>query len=532
LPVNTEILKLTLQAEVLRAGTARAPLVAASAALCYTSSMSQRRILLLAAILAFGSLSGESANPPSSDAAKAALRKAADFLMSISTEGGYLWRYSADLRERRGEEKATATQIWVQHPGTPSVGMAFLDAYEATRDEHYLNAARAAAMALVRGQLESGGWAYVVEFDPQARNRWEYHVDVSKGGSKPARRNNGSTFDDDNTQGALRFLMAFLDAATNRSGGELESIRKAMDFGLEKMIEAQYPNGAWPQRYDGQPRDPRKYPVRPARFPKSYPRAWPGSDYGGYYTLNDHTQSDCIRTMLEAHRRSGERKYLDAARKGGEFLILAQLPEPQPGWAQQYNFDVEPTWARAFEPPAVCSNESGGAVRMLIRLFIETGDEKFMQPIPAFIAWLKRSQIDTNRWARCYELGSNKPIYGDRDGKIHYTLAEISAERQRGYRWEHDFGIPWTIASYERVRSEGREKALAEQRPRNRRPPSSPSEIAGILESQDSEGRWLTAGWIEMQLFVDNIEKLSSYLRANLTKSAGSTNAQVTQMAL
>ena len=47
--------------------------------------------------------------------------------------------------------------------------------------------------------------------------------------------------------------------------------------------------------------------------------------------------------MLEAFHRLGDDTYLEAAKRGGDFLVLAQLPEPQPGWAQQYNFDMEIT---------------------------------------------------------------------------------------------------------------------------------------------------------------------------------------------
>ena len=56
---------------------------------------------------------------------RAALAKAATFLQSISTHGGYVGIYSHDLQQRYGEglyEKARAEEIWVQPPGTPSVG--------------------------------------------------------------------------------------------------------------------------------------------------------------------------------------------------------------------------------------------------------------------------------------------------------------------------------------------------------------------------------------------------------------------------
>jgi hypothetical protein len=452
------------------------------------------------------------ADAPSRDQVKAALRKATDYLASISTEGGYLWRYSEDLQQRRGEEVATPTQIWVQPPGTPSLGMAFLAAYRATGDERHFAAAEGAARALLRGQLESGGWNYLIEFDPVARARWTYRTDSKQAGAASGRRNNTTTFDDDNTQSALRFLLAFLDAGTHQPPEKLKPVREALLYGLEKTLAAQYPIGAWPQRHAGTPPDPARHPVRPARSPENWPRTWPNANYGGYYTLNDQTQRDCIRTLLEAYKQLGDHRCLEAAKKGGEFLILARLPEPQPAWAQQYNPDMEPAWARAFEPPALCSNESGGAMRTLVDLYLETGDETFLKPIPAFIAWLKRSQLTTNRWARFYELGSNKPIYGDRDGKIHYTLAEISEERQRGYAWEGSFGIPEAIAYYEAVRGQGRERYLAARRELENRSRPSVDEVARVLSQQDEKGRWLTGGWIEMRRFVANMELLADYL--------------------
>ena len=73
------------------------------------------------------------------------------FRTKVATNGGYLWKYSLDFKQRAGEGKATPTQVWVQPPGTPAVGVVFLDAYNATGDKTYLEAARDAAMALVWG---------------------------------------------------------------------------------------------------------------------------------------------------------------------------------------------------------------------------------------------------------------------------------------------------------------------------------------------------------------------------------------------
>ena len=125
-------------------------------------------IPILLVILQLTPLPVRAAESGTATSARAALTKATVYLRSISTEGGYLWKYSLDLKQRAGETKATATQVWIQPPGTPTVGLAFLRAYAATKDSAHLDAARAVASALAQGQLESGGWDYLIEFAPSA----------------------------------------------------------------------------------------------------------------------------------------------------------------------------------------------------------------------------------------------------------------------------------------------------------------------------------------------------------------------------
>ena len=474
---------------------------------------------LLAGIAALIAITGgASASEPLAGQAREALVRATAFMRSISTEGGYLWQYSKDLKQRRGETEATASQIWIQPPGTPSMGMAFLHAYEVTKDERYLQAAQAAAAALARSQQESGGWGYKFDFDPDKSRGWYCRTDKGKiTEAQAAKRRNDSTFDDNNTQSALRFLMAFVAVTKGRTDPQVLEIRQALEYGLAKMLEAQYPNGAWPQRYDGKPRDAEQYPVKPASIPKDYPREYSEQNYMRHYTLNDSAQFDCIYTMFDAHKRFGKPEYLEAAKKGGNFLILAQLPSPQAAWAQQYNANMEPAWARAFEPAAVCAGESAGAIHCLVDLYLETGDEKYLKPIPTAIEWYQRSQLEPNRWARFYELGTNTPIYGDRDGKIHYRLDEISMERRGGYSWQGSYGTG-AIAYYETVRKTGRDGYLAklkrDEATPKRSTPSLESSVKTIIASLDDEGRWLNRDRIETRLFIRNAGVLCNYLEA------------------
>jgi len=458
--------------------------------------------------------------------AEAAMVRATAFMQSIAAEGGYLWRYSEDLKERAGEGKATATQIWIQPPGTPTMGMAFLRAFDATKDARYLNAARGVAHALARGQLESGGWDYSVDFDPKKFPLSYRRTDKDKlAPDEAAKRRNTSTFDDDNTQSALRFLMAFVEAAKDNT-----EIRTAMEYGLVKMLEAQYPNGAWPQRYDGKPRNPSDFPVKRAQYPKDYPRTYPKINYAGHYTFNDNSIHDCIGVMLEAYRRFGKAEHLAAAKKAGDFMILAQMPEPQPAWAQQYNANMEPAWARAFEPPAVTGGESVGVIRGLIELYLETGDGKYLNPIPPALAWYKRSALAPNTWARYYELQTNKPIYGDRDGKIYYRVEDISEERQHGYSWKGSYGVEAARALYERVTSEGRDAYLKSRELHKRKKSAKKSlepRVDKIIAALDAQGRWMTEGKfekkvkglefdrrIETTVFIANMRLLSDYIEA------------------
>ena len=480
---------------------------------------------------------------PAPEIVRQSLRRAVAYLRSIATDGGYVWVYSPDLSRRAGESITDANHIWFQPPGTPSVGMAFLRAYRATGEEPFLAAAEAVAGAVRRAQLDSGGWHYSADMKHPERNRDGLLDYKGRAAAERMERDTinplytiTSVYDDDNTQSVVRFLLA-CDAVGN-DGGRTPNpeIRATLLKALDGMLWAQYPNGAWPEQYDGRPRDPALHPIVPARFPVVARTRWPGDhSYTRYYTLNDNVPRQCIATLLEAWRQLGDARYLAAARRGGDFLVLAQLPAPQRGWAQQYDFEMEPAWARVFEPPAVSTFESGGALQALMTLHLETGDPRYLEPIAPALRWLERSTSGKDEWARLNEFKTNRPIYGDVDGAIHYDLATVSPKRRTGYGWHGSFHLPEIIAECHELLRLGRDDYRARQAAK----PTARSDhgtagrkVNAVIRALDADGRWITDGKfqknaplervISTKVFITNVNVLCDYLES-LKLSAGRT---------
>lgn len=342
-----------------------------------------------------------------------AIQKAVNFYRShVSVHGGSVYRVSADLSKREGEAKVGAQEAWIQPPATPTVGLTYLQAWQMTGLDIFSESMREVTEALIRGQLESGGWSENIEFDPAKRGRYAYRVDSVDGQQK---RHNRTTFDDNKSQSALRFLMLldrelqFQDAA----------VHEAARYALDAFQRAQYPNGAWPQRYSEFP-DPNT-PVRPARFPADWNRTYEKVSYTHFYTLNDNTVCDLIELMLTTHDVYKEPQWLQSAKRGGDFLLLAQLPEPQPGWAQQYDLEMEPMWARKFEPPAITGSESQRVIDTLMTLYDRTGDQKYLEPVPRALEYYRSLLLLSGQLARFYELGTDRPLYFTRDYRLVYT---------------------------------------------------------------------------------------------------------------
>lgn len=461
---------------------------------------------------------------PSREEVLRAMRKAVDFYVNrVSTGGGYHYYYTADLSFGRSESAAGPTQIEFQREATPLVAMTYLEAYDATGDRFYLDAARRAGDAYLRGQLCSGGWDYKVEFDPAKRGAFQYRADNNCGSDK-----NGVTNLDDNvTQSAVRFLMR-LDRAL---GFQDPAIHEAVQFALDRLLAAQYPIGAWPQRFREIP-DHSRFPVRRASYPETWSREWPGPDYQQHYTLNDNTLADAIDMMLEAARIYKDPRYLASAEKGGQFLLLAQMPDPQPAWAQQYDQNMHPAWARVFEPPAVTGGESESATRILMTLYRETGDRKYLEPIPRALDYLKRSilppverfvearaRVKGPVLARFYELRTNRPLYITKGSRV--AAAGLGSRFLDGYQLSYDdssvithYGVlvsgSWLADVEQEYRALLQKKPEELRRPERltglspwlerARPARSRAELAPkvreVIDGMDARGAWVTEGVI------------------------------------
>ena len=135
------------------------------------------------------------------------------------------------------------------------------------------------------------------------------------------KKRNTTTFDDNKSQSACRFLMN-LDQSL---AFEDDAIHEAVMYALNAFCKAQYANGAWPQRYTHFTSAKSKGTSLRASFPKDWPRKYPAEKYGEYYTLNDQSICDTIMLMLDAWFIYEDPRYLTAAQRGGDFPHLGTV---------------------------------------------------------------------------------------------------------------------------------------------------------------------------------------------------------------
>ena len=232
----------------------------------------------------------------------------------------------------------------------------------------------------------------------------------------------------------------------------IQKYRTACEKGLKFILSAQYPNGGWPQYYP---------------LEKGYSRHITFND-GAYIgvmeVLKKIITNDTNYSFLNKNLRG---KVALAYQKGIDCILKSQIvcKGRLTAWCQQHDeVSLKPAWARAFEPPCICNGESAGIVLFLIG--IDHPDQKIITSVQAAVKWFQDSKIlitkvetvqatpeksiyktsTTDRivvidslaspiWTRYYELETERPMFSDRNGKILYSLSEVSRERRSGYGW-------------------------------------------------------------------------------------------------
>ena len=196
------------------------------------------------------------------------------------------------------------------------------------------------------------------------------------------------------------------------------------------------------------------------------------------------------------------------------------MPQPQPAWAQQYNFQMQPVWARKFEPPAVAGRESQDVIAALMKISIATGDRKYLQPVPAALRYLQSSALPDGRLARYYELQSNKPLYMSRAGDV-YSLTYDDSDLPSHYGWKVENRVSELQSEFDRL-AVGELTASTQPVPSLKR-------VRQILDELDDQGRWVTTfhgekligqqkfrsgqQYLSSERFSDNLRLLSHYLQ-------------------
>lgn len=222
---------------------------------------------------------------------------------------------------------------------------------------------------------------------------------------------------------------------------------KSAEKGIEYLLSMQYENGGFPQY-----------------FPNS-------AIYRKQVTYNDNAMINALTILYNvAEGKEGfdvigqklKEKSKIAVQKGLDCILKTQVI--QNGklsiWADQYNeVTLVPEKARAFEPMSLATGESVGILKFLMMQPVTPEIEK---SIRFAVQWFDESRIKDHTyqvsregekairtlskkegssvWARFYDIPTNKPIFGDRDGSVKFNYEEVSEERRMGYSWYNEAG--------------------------------------------------------------------------------------------
>ncbi|WP_440905111.1 pectate lyase [Catenovulum sp. SX2] len=337
----------------------------------------------------------------------ASMKKASQFMTeTVSYQGGYVWSYLPDFSRRWGEMEAKPTMVWVQPPGTATMGHLFLDAYHVTKDEFYFHAAEQVASALIKGQHPSGGWNYMFDLAGEESLKDWYQTTGANGWRLEEFHHyyGNATFDDGGTFDASVFLLR-LYLAKNQTKYR-EPLYRAVNF----VLDSQYEVGGWPQRY----------PPAAAYSVKGQ------ADYSANITFNDDVAANNLMLLsyclLYLNDPTLTPELIKAIHSGMQVFVKLKQPLPQPAWALQYTLDLQPSAARSYEPLSLSTSATASILDLLMDFYLVTGNSEFLQGIDESLAWfdlvkLPAAEIKNNRThPKMVEIGTNKTLYLHRTG--------------------------------------------------------------------------------------------------------------------
>lgn len=334
------------------------------------------------------------------------MKRATRFMREqCAVNGGYVWAYATDFSRRWGEMEAFPSMIWIQPPGTATIGHLYLDCYHATGDEYFYESAVEVTDAIIAAQHPSGGWNYLHDFDgEESIKRW--YDTIGKNGWRLEEFHHyygNATFDDAGTSEASQLLLRmYLEKRDERFAEPLE---RAVRF----VLDSQYDNGGWPQRFP---------------FVEDAPALHGRPDYTRYVTFNDDVAGENIKFLLMVWQTLGDQRARDCIDRAMEVFIETQQPAPQAGWGLQHRLsDLKPVGARSYEPDALVTSTTAGNISLMLDFYEWTGDTRFLERIPEAIEWLESVRLapgDIVMPGREYptfiEIGSNRALINHRRG--------------------------------------------------------------------------------------------------------------------
>jgi PelA/Pel-15E family pectate lyase len=288
-------------------------------------------------------------------------------------------------------------------------------------------------------QRDNGGW-------PKDYDMTAVLTDDQRAKVVATRSKNDTSYDNGNIHSQVGYLARAISQVDDPEW------RQACERGLDFVLNSQYANGGFPQR-----------------FPNP-------TGYHAHITFNDGVMMGVLKLLNEAAVGADHFAWLDdtrreksklAVQRGIECILKCQIrvQEQLTGWCQQHDQNsLEPRPARTFELASICPQETADITRFLMQH--PAPSPEIVNAVDSAVAWLVQVRLQGVRvdkirstpetflrhdtdidvvvvsdsaakplWARHYEIGSNRPIFAGRDGVKRYSLAEIERERRTGTAW-------------------------------------------------------------------------------------------------